>query len=159
MILRRIRLRSSGVERVVHASTSEVYGTAQQVPIDETHPLQGLSPYAASKIGADKLAENFYCAYDLPVVTVRPFNSYGPRQSVRALIPAINSQVLMGVGVKLGNLNARRDFIFVSDTVAGFLAAAEVSEIEGQTFNLGVGKEITVGELAEIIIDLIGEPA
>ena len=150
--------RELGVERILHTSTSEVYGTALRVPIDETHPLQGQSPYSASKIGADKLAESFYRAFDLPVVTVRPFNTYGPRQSARAVIPTIISQALMQDTVHLGNLEARRDLTYVSDTVAGFLKAAEVTGLEGETFNLGTGSEVTVGDLAGEIIALVGRP-
>ena len=147
-----------GVERILHASTSEVYGTALRVPIDETHPLQGQSPYSASKIGADKLAESFYRAFDLPVVTVRPFNTYGPRQSARAVIPTIISQALTQDTVHLGNLEARRDLTYVSDTVAGFLKAAEVTGLEGGTFNLGTGRDVTIGDLAGEIIALVGRP-
>lgn len=150
--------RELGTRRIVHTSTSEVYGTAQRVPIDETHPLQGQSPYSASKIGADKVAESFYLSYDLPVVTVRPFNTYGPRQSTRAVIPTIITQALTQDIVRLGNLEATRDLTYVSDTVAGFLKAAQTPGIEGQTFNLGVGDEITIGQLAEKIIALIGRP-
>ena len=117
--------RENGVRRIVHTSTSEVYGTALRTPIDETHPLQGQSPYSASKIGADKLAESFYCAYELPVVTVRPFNTYGPRQSARAVIPSIITQALTQDTIRLGNLDARRDFTFVTDTVDGFLLAGQ----------------------------------
>jgi NAD dependent epimerase/dehydratase len=144
--------------RLVHTSTSEVYGTARRVPIDEDHPLQGQSPYSASKIAADKIVESFYCAYDLPAVTVRPFNTYGPRQSARAVIPTIISQALAQDVIRLGSLGARRDLTYVSDTVAGFLKAAQTPAIEGQTFNLGVGSEITVGDLAEQIIRLVGRP-
>jgi dTDP-glucose 4,6-dehydratase len=150
--------RELGVERILHTSTSEVYGTALRVPIDETHPLQGQSPYSASKIGADKLAESFYRSFDLPVVTVRPFNTYGPRQSARAVIPTIISQALTQDTVRLGNLEARRDLTYVSDTVEGFLKAAEVPGVEGETFNLGTGSEISVGELAREIIALVGRP-
>jgi len=150
--------REIGVERILHTSTSEVYGTALRVPIDETHPLQGQSPYSASKIGADKLAESFYRAFDLPVVTVRPFNTYGPRQSARAVIPTIISQALTQDTVYLGNLEARRDLTYVSDTVAGFLKAAEVTSVEGETFNLGTGSEVTVNDLALEIIALVGRP-
>lgn len=150
--------RDIGVERVVHTSTSEVYGTALRVPIDETHPLQGQSPYSASKIGADKLAEAFFRSYDLPVVTLRPFNTYGPRQSTRAVIPTIITQVLTGKTLKLGNLTARRDLTYVSDTVAGFLDVGRTSGVEGETFNLGTGSEITVGDLANEIISIIGKP-
>lgn len=150
--------RENNVQRIVHTSTSEVYGTAMRVPIDESHPLQGQSPYSASKIGADKIAESFYCAYSLPVVTLRPFNTFGPRQSARAVIPTIITQALTQDYVRLGNLDARRDFTYVADTVNGFQRAAETPGIEGGTFNLGVGREIRVGELAEEIISLIGRP-
>ncbi len=150
--------RTHHTPRLVHTSTSEVYGTARRVPIDEDHPLQGQSPYSASKIGADKLAESFYCAYDLPVVTLRPFNTYGPRQSARAVIPTIIAQALTQDRLHLGNLDARRDLTFVSDTVDGFLKAAETPDIEGQTFNLGSGSEVSIGELAERILKLIGRP-
>jgi dTDP-glucose 4,6-dehydratase len=148
---------SSGVERVVHTSTSEVYGTALYVPIDEKHPLQGQSPYSASKIGADKLAESFYCSYNLPVVTLRPFNTYGPRQSARSVIPTIISQVLTGDTVHIGSLDTRRDFTYVMDTVSGFLKCGEVPGIEGSTINLGTGKENTVGEIVEKVIQLSGK--
>jgi dTDP-glucose 4,6-dehydratase len=146
------------VERLVHTSTSEVYGTARQVPIDENHPLQGQSPYSASKIGADKLAESFFCAYELPVVTVRPFNTYGPRQSARAVIPTIITQALAQDVVRLGNLETTRDFTYVDDTVRGFLRAAEAQGVEGGTFNLGTGEEISIGGLARKIIAILGRP-
>jgi dTDP-glucose 4,6-dehydratase len=133
-----------------------VYGTARQVPIDEGHPLQAQSPYSASKIGADKLAESFYCSYDLPVVTLRPFNTYGPRQSSRAVIPTIITQALTGPVVRLGNLEAIRDLTYVGDTVRGFLAAAVAEGAEGGTFNLGNGREISIGDLAERILALCG---
>jgi dTDP-glucose 4,6-dehydratase len=147
------------VERLVHTSTSEVYGTAQRVPMDESHPLQGQSPYSASKIGADKLAESFHCAYGLPVVTVRPFNTYGPRQSTRAVIPTIITQALSRPVIKLGNLETSRDFTYVADTVDGFLKAGEVPGVEGQTLNLGTGAETTIGALVETIVRLTGSPA
>jgi NAD dependent epimerase/dehydratase len=150
--------RLHGVERMVHTSTSEVYGTALRVPIDEDHPLQGQSPYSASKIGADKLAESFYRAFNLPVVTLRPFNTYGPRQSARAVIPTIISQALAGSVVRLGSLETRRDFTYVSDTVDGFMKVAETQGIEGQTFNLGAGQDISIGELAGLIFELMGAP-
>jgi NAD dependent epimerase/dehydratase len=150
--------RDLGVERIVHTSTSEVYGTALHVPIDESHPLQGQSPYSASKIGADKLAESFYCSFDLPVVTLRPFNTYGPRQSARAVIPTIITQALTQEVIRLGNLEARRDLTYVSDTVAGFLRVAETPGVEGQTFNLGSGSEVRIGDLAHQVIELIGRP-
>lgn len=148
--------RDMGVERLVHTSTSEVYGTARIVPIDEAHPLQGQSPYSASKIGADKLAESFFCAFNLPVITVRPFNTFGPRQSARAVIPTIITQALVKDSIKLGNLNTTRDFTFVADTVAGFMAAATAEAGLGEVFNLGTGEEIRVGDLAEKVIRLVG---
>ncbi|HEX2697184.1 MAG TPA: GDP-mannose 4,6-dehydratase, partial [Anaerolineales bacterium] len=135
------------IERLVHTSSSEVYGTAQYVPINENHPLHGQSPYAATKIGADKLAESFYCSYNLPVVTVRPFNTYGPRQSARAVIPAIITQALSGSTIKLGNLDTKRDFTFIDDTVSGFLRAAEAQGVEGKTYNLGTGETICIRDL------------
>jgi len=148
-----------GTDLVVHTSTSEVYGTAQRVPIDESHPLQGQSPYSASKIGADKLAESFHLSYGLPVVTVRPFNTYGPRQSARAVIPAIIVQCLAGQAVKLGNLDPVRDFTYVSDTVEGFLRAASTAQAVGMTVNLGSGREISIGDLAAMILRLTGSSA
>jgi NAD dependent epimerase/dehydratase len=150
--------RDAGVERIVHTSTSEVYGTALHVPIDENHPLQGQSPYSASKIGADMLAESFYRSFDLPVVTLRPFNTYGPRQSARAVIPTIITQALTQEVVRLGNLDARRDLTYVSDTVAGFLRVAETPGVEGETFNLGTGTEVRIGDLAQEILEITGRP-
>lgn len=149
--------RDLGVERLVHTSTSEVYGTARTVPISEEHPLQGQSPYSASKIGADKLAESFYCAFGLPVVTVRPFNTFGPRQSARAVIPTIITQALTQDEVRLGSLDTRRDFTYVTDTAAGFLKAAQTPGVEGQVFNLGTGREVWIGDLVKIILDLAPE--
>lgn len=149
---------TAGVERLVHTSTSEVYGTALRVPIDEAHPLQGQSPYSASKIAADKLAESFFCAYNLPVVTLRPFNTYGPRQSARAVIPTMIMQALTRDVIRLGNLDTTRDFTYVTDTVDGFLRAAQAPNVEGRTMNLGTGQEIRVGDLAEKIIALVGRP-
>ena len=148
--------RQLGVERVIHTSTSEVYGSARYVPIDEAHPLQGQSPYSASKIGADKLAESFNLAFGLPVTTVRPFNTYGPRQSTRAVIPTIIVQALTQDIVKLGTLDTTRDFTYVVDTATGFIAAAETDTTIGETFNLGVGKEISIGDLANLIIKIVG---
>jgi nucleoside-diphosphate-sugar epimerase len=150
--------RESSVGRIVHTSTSEVYGTALRVPIDEGHPLQGQSPYSASKIGADKIAESFYRSFDLPVVTVRPFNTYGPRQSARAVIPTIISQALSQEVIRLGNLEARRDLTYVADTVDGFLKAGETPGVEGETFNLGTGQEVSIGELAGEILRQVGRP-
>lgn len=139
------------VDRFVHTSTSEVYGTARYVPIDEAHPLQGQSPYAASKIGADKLAEAFHLSFAVPVVTVRPFNTYGPRQSARAVIPTIVTQLLAGRSVALGNLTPTRDFTYVTDTIDGFVKAAEAEDAVGRVVNLGTGMEIAIGDLAERI--------
>lgn len=136
-----------GVERVVHTSTSEVYGTARYTPIDEDHPLQGQSPYSASKIAADKLAESYYRSFVLPVVTLRPFNCFGPRQSARAFIPAMISQILSGEQVHCGSLDPLRDYTFVKDTTAGFLACAVTPGIEGFTVNIGTGKKISMGDL------------
>jgi NAD dependent epimerase/dehydratase len=138
--------RRHGVGRVVHTSSSEVHGTARYVPIDEEHPLQGQSPYSASKIGADKVAESFYCAYDLPVATIRPFNTYGPRQSARAVIPTIITQALGRDRICLGDLTPTRDFTFVQDTVEGFLLVAESPKAVGQEFNLGYDSEISIGD-------------
>ena len=150
--------RACGVERLVHTSTSEVYGTAQYVPIDEAHPLQAQSPYAATKVAADKLVESFHLSYDLPVVTVRPFNTYGPRQSARAIVPTIITQCLAETKVSLGNLTPTRDMNYVSDTVEGFVRAAATPEAVGRVINLGSGREISVGELAKQIAGLIGKP-
>lgn len=148
--------RTQGVECFVHTSTSETYGTAQYTPIDEAHPLVGQSPYAASKIGADKLAESYHLSFGVPVVTVRPFNSYGPRQSARAIIPTIISQALSGDSVCLGQLDSRRDLTFVSDTVDGFLRAAVTPQAIGQVINLGNGKAVSIGELAKLILSMVG---
>jgi NAD dependent epimerase/dehydratase len=150
--------RTAGVSRVVHTSTSEVYGTAQTVPIAETHPLVGQSPYSASKIGADKIAESFHAAYELPVVVLRPFNTYGPRQSARAVIPTIITQLLAGRSVRLGALTPTRDLTFAQDTADGFVAAGEAPDAPGRTINLGVGREISIGDLAERIHRLMGKP-
>ena len=150
--------RESGVSRIVHTSSSEVYGTARHVPIDENHPLQGQSPYSASKIGADKVAESFYLSYDLPVVTLRPFNTYGPRQSARAVIPTIISQALSQDVIRLGSLDTRRDLTYISDTVDGFLKIARTPGIEGSTINLGTGTDHRIGDLASMIIKLVGRP-
>ncbi|MFD1676114.1 SDR family NAD(P)-dependent oxidoreductase [Alicyclobacillus fodiniaquatilis] len=146
----------AGVERLVHTSTSETYGTARYVPMDEAHPLQGQSPYAASKIGADKLVESFYHAYDLPVITIRPFNAYGPRQSMRAVIPTIINQALYGDEIRLGNLTPTRDFTFVEDTARAFICAAQSKKGIGDVFNAGSGYEISIGEIAKQIRDMVG---
>jgi nucleoside-diphosphate-sugar epimerase len=138
------------VQRIIHTSTSEVYGTAQRVPIDEQHPLQGQSPYSACKIGADKLAESFYLSFQTPVLTIRPFNTFGPRQSARAVIPTIMSQCLAGETVRLGSLHPTRDFNYVSNTVDAFLKAAEADAV-GRTINVGSGSEISIGDLTRKI--------
>lgn len=150
--------RELNVERIVHTSTSEVYGAACYIPINESHPLKGQSPYSASKIGSDKLAEAFHLSFGLPVVTVRPFNTFGPRQSVRAVIPTIVTQCLTRTKVRLGNLHPTRDFNYISNTVDGFVAAASVPLAIGQTINLGSGREINIGELAQVIARLAGRP-
>jgi NAD dependent epimerase/dehydratase len=149
--------RELGVQRVVHTSTSEVYGTAQRVPIDEQHPLQGQSPYSACKIGADKLAESFYLSFKTPVVTIRPFNTFGPRQSARAVIPTIVTQCLTGATVRLGSLHPLRDLNYVSNTVDGFLSAADASDAVGRTINIGSGSEISIGDLVKKIGAIAGK--
>jgi dTDP-glucose 4,6-dehydratase len=145
--------------RVVHTSTSETYGTAQYTPIDERHPTCAQSPYAASKAGADQLALSYYHAFALPVTVVRPFNTFGPRQSPRAVIPTIVTQALEGQAVRLGSLTPRRDLTFVADTVDGFVRAAEVERAVGETVNLGSGHDVSIGELAARILDLVGSGA
>jgi NAD dependent epimerase/dehydratase len=143
------------VRRVVHTSTSEVYGTAVREPIDEQHPLQGQSPYSASKIGADKIAEGFFRSFRTPVVTIRPFNTFGPRQSARAFIPTIIAQALEREVIELGALEPQRDVTFVADTVAGFLAAATAPRVEGETINLGTGTTLSIGTFAARIMQLM----
>jgi NAD dependent epimerase/dehydratase len=147
--------RDAGVARVVHVSTSECYGTAQTVPISEDHPLVAQSPYAASKIGADQAAGSFCRAFDLPVVTVRPFNTFGPRQSARAIVPTIITQALTAGTVRLGALDPTRDLTFVTDTVAGMIAAADAPGVIGETINLGTGNHISIGDLATEIFELL----
>lgn len=143
------------VARLVHTSTSETYGTAQYVPIDERHPLVGQSPYSASKIAADKLAESYYLSFDLPVATIRPFNTFGPRQSARAVIPTIISQALSGAQeIRLGALDPVRDLNYVKDTARGFMAVAAAECAIGRVTNVGRGEGISVGELAQLILDL-----
>jgi dTDP-glucose 4,6-dehydratase len=149
--------RRHGAERIVHTSTSEVYGTARYVPIDEKHPLQGQSPYSASKIGADKMAEAFHLSYGVPVITVRPFNTFGPRQSTRAIIPTIILQTKKGEEVRLGNLHPTRDLNYVDDTVSGFILAAECRQAVGMVLNIGSGQEISIGQLAVKIARLLGK--
>ena len=144
--------RRHGIERMVHTSTSETYGTAQYVPMDEGHPLVGQSPYSASKIAADKLAESFWLSFETPVTILRPFNTYGPRQSMRAVIPTIVVQSLLQDELMLGSLEPIRDFTFVEDTARGFLAAADSEKVIGEVVNLGVGKGVSIAEL----IDRIG---
>jgi NAD dependent epimerase/dehydratase len=148
--------REEGVERVVHTSTSECYGTAQYVPIDEKHPLQGQSPYSASKVGADMLAESYWRSFELPVAIIRPFNTFGPRQSARAVIPTIISQALKGGTIKLGSLSPTRDMNYVDNTVDGFLAVASHPAAVGQVINVGSGREISIGDLARLIVKLVG---
>jgi dTDP-glucose 4,6-dehydratase len=147
-----------GISRVVHTSTSEVYGTARFVPMTENHPLQGQSPYSASKIGADQIAMSFYTSFNTPVVVLRPFNTYGPRQSARAVIPTIISQILNGVkDIKLGSVHPTRDFNFVSDTVRGFIAAMNSEIAIGEVINIGSSFEISVGDTANTIANVIGK--
>jgi len=147
--------REACVARVVMTSTSEVYGSARRVPIDEDHPLQAQSPYAASKIAADKLAESYHRAFGLPVVTIRPFNTFGPRQSIRAVIPTIILQALAGGPVRLGNVTPRRDFSYVADIVNAFLLCGQAEGIEGETFNFGRDTDVSIDELARNIVTLI----
>jgi dTDP-glucose 4,6-dehydratase len=149
--------RDLGVERLVHTSTSEVYGPAVYVPIDEQHPLQAQSPYSATKIGADKIAEAFHRSFAVPTVTIRPFNTYGPRQSARAIIPNIVGQCLSSPVLRLGNLDPTRDMNFVSDTVRGFLLAGEAPEAIGRVINLGSGTEISIRDLAGMIVQKVGK--
>lgn len=145
------------VEKILHTSTSEVYGTAQYIPIDEKHPLQGQSPYSASKIGADMIAESFYRSFDLPVTTVRPFNTYGPRQSMRAIIPTLIVQMLKSNKIRVGSLHPIRDFTYVTDTVEGFIKAAEVDGIKGEVINIGSASGISIGDLAKKITKMMRE--
>lgn len=151
--------RDLGTGRVVHTSTSEVYGTARYTPIDEAHSLQGQSPYSASKIGADKLCESFHLSFDLPVAVIRPFNTFGPRQSARAIIPTIVSQALSGDTVRLGSLSPKRDLNYVDNTVDGYLAVAASAKAVGEVINIGSGREISIGDLARRIIALTGTKA
>jgi dTDP-glucose 4,6-dehydratase len=147
----------TGSELVVHTSTSEVYGTARSVPISEEHPLQGQSPYAASKIGADKMAEAFHLSFGLPVATLRPFNTYGPRQSARAVIPTIVTQLLSGGPVALGNLEPTRDFTYVADTVDAFARVPDCPGAAGRVLNVGTGSEISIGDLVEKLEAILGK--
>lgn len=147
----------NGVGRIIHTSTSEVYGTAQYVPIDEKHPLQPQSPYSASKIGADAMAMSFFNAFDLPLTIARPFNTYGPRQSARAVIPTIITQIAAGKKqIKLGDVSPTRDFNYVADTCRGFLQLAHSEKAVGQTVNIGSNYEITVGDTLNLIKEIMG---
>ena len=149
--------RDLSITRVVHTSTSEVYGTARHAPMTEDHPLQGQSPYSASKIGADQIAMSFHASFGTPVVTIRPFNTFGPRQSARAVIPSVITQIAAGRRqIRLGSLHPTRDFTFVTDTVAGFIAAVGASDVVGEVINLGTGREISIGETALAIADVMG---
>lgn len=152
-----VAARHEGVRRVVHTSTSEVFGTARYVPIDEAHPLQGQSPYSASKIAADKIAESFYRSFELPVATVRPFNTFGPRQSARAVIPTIITQALVRDEIHLGSLTPSRDFTFVTDTVDGFMRGGSSERAVGEEINLGTNVGVTIGELAQKIFSFVGK--
>jgi len=148
--------RDLGVEKVVHTSTSEVYGTARYIPIDEEHPLQGQSPYSATKIGADQIALSFYRSFNVPVSIIRPFNTYGPRQSARAVIPAIITQIAAGQReLRLGSLHPTRDFNYVDDTVKGFIAIAESDKSLGEVINIGSNYEISIGDLVQTITDVM----
>lgn len=150
--------RTHDVQKIVHTSTSETYGTALYVPIDEKHPMQGQSPYSASKIGADKMAESFFKSFNMPIATIRPFNTYGPRQSARAVIPTIISQILAGKKeIKLGSLTPTRDFNYVKDTAEAFIKIAECDNTIGQVINAGSNYEITIGDTVKKIIDIIGK--
>jgi NAD dependent epimerase/dehydratase len=150
--------RRAGIERVVHTSTSEVYGSALTVPIDEAHPLQPQSPYSATKIGADMLAISFHRSFELPVAIVRPFNTYGPRQSTRAVIPSLLGQ-LFGEAerIRVGTVSPTRDFNYVSDTVNGFLAVAGADRVTGEVVNIGSGREISIGDLIEVLFEVTGQ--
>lgn len=147
--------KSEGTERMVHTSTSETYGTAQYVPIDEKHPMQGQSPYSASKIGADKMAESYYKSFELPVVTVRPFNTFGPRQSSRAFIPTVISQALTREKITIGSLEPIRDLTFVKDTAEGFIEVGQSDNVLGQVVNLGVGSGHSVGDVTNTILKIM----
>jgi len=149
--------KENGIEKLVHTSTSEVYGTARYVPIDENHPLQGQSPYSASKIGADKIAESFYRSFNLPVAIIRPFNTFGPRQSARAVIPTIITQALTREKIVLGSLHPTRDYTYVGDVVDAFIKVAESPKSVGEVINIGSNFEISIGNLAKKIISLIGK--
>jgi len=147
-----------GVERFVHTSTSETYGTAQYQPIDEAHPLVGQSPYSASKISADKLAESYFLSFDLPVSTIRPFNTYGPRQSARAVIPTIIAQALKSNELQLGSTTPKRDFNFIDDTVAGFVAVATNDRAIGEVINIGSGRTVSIADVVQQVGEIVSRP-
>lgn len=149
--------RDERTSRMVHTSTSETYGTAQYVPIDEKHPMQGQSPYSASKIGADKIAESYFNSFELPVVIVRPFNTFGPRQSARAFIPTAISQAITRDKLVMGSMDPVRDMTFVKDTAEGFITVGLCDKVIGQTVNLGVGEGATIGQMVKIILKILGK--
>ena len=149
--------RSHGIARMIHTSTSETYGTAQYVPIDEKHPMQGQSPYSASKIGADKMAESYHKSFEVPIVTVRPFNTFGPRQSARAFIPTVIAQALTKNELALGSLDPVRDMTFVKDTAEGFITVGLCDKVIGQVVNLGVGRGETIGNMVKTILKILGK--
>ena len=150
-------LQEGTLERFVHTSTSEVYGTAQYIPIDEKHPLQAQSPYAASKIAADQLVESYYLSFGFPVATIRPFNTFGPRQSLRAVIPTVVSQAIDDKKIRLGNTQPRRDFLFVKDTVRGFIQVGKCEGAVGKVVNIGTGTDISIEELVTKVLGLMGK--
>jgi len=155
-VLFRSHVLDFGVERMVHTSTSEVYGTAQTVPITEDHPLEAQSPYSATKIGADKLVDSFHRSHGLPATVVRPFNTYGPHQSARAILPTIITQALAGDTLRLGSLTPKRDLTYVEDTVDGFLAAAGTPAAVGRTMQLGTGESVAVSDLVDLVAEILG---
>jgi len=146
--------RDNNVVKIIHTSSSEVYGTPKYVPIDETHPLQGQSPYSASKIGADMIAFSFYCSYGLPIAIIRPFNAFGPRQSDRAVIPTIISQALVKEKICLGSLDTKRDYTYINDTVEGFIKIAESSKSVGEVINIGANFEISIGDIVKKVMKI-----
>jgi len=151
-------LREGAIDRIVHLSSSEVYGTAQYTPIDEQHPLHAQSPYAASKVGADKLAEAFHLSYELPVAIARPFNTFGPRQSLRAVIPTVIAQARAGSIVRLGATSPTRDFVYVADTVDALVRLASAGEVVGKTFNIATGVDVSVADVVELVGEILGRP-
>jgi NAD dependent epimerase/dehydratase len=149
--------RENSIKKVIHTSTSEVYGTAQYVPIDEKHPLQGQSPYSASKIGADMIAESYYRSFETPVTIIRPFNTFGPRQSARAVIPTIISQALIGEQIYLGSLHPKRDFTYIDDVVEAFMKVAESPSLNGEVINIGSNFEESVGDIVRRVLEILGK--